>query len=47
VYDGSFPLTNLLRQEAGTMRATSWDDFWARAAPVLREYWDAKEKKAP
>jgi hypothetical protein len=46
-YDGTFPLANLLRQKAGTLRATSWDDFWSRAAPVLRGYWDAKEKKQP
>lgn len=32
-------LTGMLRQYADTMAATSWDDYWNRAEPVLRDTW--------
>jgi hypothetical protein len=32
---GSYDLINRLRRDAGTMHATSWEDYWSRARPVL------------
>jgi hypothetical protein len=37
-----FVLLNRLRQEAGTLEAKSWDDYWRRAKPVLEAAWDRK-----
>ena len=33
---GSYDLINRLRRDAGTLQATSWDDYWSRAKPVLK-----------
>jgi hypothetical protein len=35
-----FELVNRLRQEAKTIDAASWDDYWRRARPVLEKAWD-------
>ena len=32
-------LANVLSQRADTMAAESWDDYWDRAEPVLRDVW--------
>jgi hypothetical protein len=37
-----FVLLNRLRQEAGTIEAKSWDEYWRRARPVLEAAWDRK-----
>lgn len=35
----SYQLINELRQKGRTYQAISWDDFWKRAIPVLKEKW--------
>src|SRR5262249_40674174 len=35
-------LRNHLRAEAGVTEAKSWEDYWQRARPILRKYWDGK-----
>ena len=37
-----FVLVNRLRQEGGTIKSKSWDDYWQRAKPVLQSVWDGK-----
>ena len=40
-------LLNRLRQEAGTLEAASWDDYWRRAQPVLEAVWDSDDDERP
>jgi hypothetical protein len=36
-YTGLFPVTNALRQEAKTVDAKSWDEYWERARSVIEK----------
>jgi len=38
-------LINHLRQDAGTMKATSWEDYWERARPVFRKYFAERQER--
>jgi hypothetical protein len=38
-FKASSELRNRLRQEADTLNANSWPDYWKRAKPVLDEVW--------
>jgi hypothetical protein len=42
---GKSDLVNELRQEARTFEATSWDDFWRRAKPMLAAEWDLHQRR--
>ena len=37
-------LVNRLYEETQTCNATSWEDYWNRARPILREYYDKGSK---
>ena len=37
-------MLNRLRQEAKTLESPTWDDYWKRAAPILREAWTPPAK---
>lgn len=37
-------LVNQLRQQAKTIQATSWDDYWRRAKPLLAKFLSARMK---